>query len=216
VKPPKSEASSAPAKAPAKMEKTPAPAKASKTAAAQPAVAARQETPPPAPAPPKPAPPPVPEQIREEVSGNSYVNLTFGFRMYKPPDWQVIEGARKMLPDAITAMGTEDETTYLLIGQELVSGPAEPRIASTQRRLREALDNYRPLGEKQITVAGTPAHQQRFRGMANDRDWSGVVVFVTHGNRFFTIFGMTAADSDLVQIQENVISRAISSLEFTK
>ena len=208
VKPAKSVASTVPAKAPEKMEKTPAPA--------APAVARKQQTPPPAPTPPKPAPSPVPEQIREEVSGNSYANLTFGFRMYKPPDWQVIEGARKMLPDAITAMGTGDETTYLLIGQEPLTGPAEPHIASTERRLRDALDNYRPLGERQITVAGAPAHQQRFRGMANDRDWSGVVVFVTHGDRLFTIFGMTAADSDLVQIQENVISRAISSLEFTK
>jgi hypothetical protein len=136
--------------------------------------------------------------------------------MYKPPDWQVIEGARKILPGTITAMGTGDETTYLLIGQEQLNGPAEPHIASTERRLREVLDNYRPLGEKQIAIAGAPAHQQRFRGMANDRDWSGVVVFVTHGDRLFTIFGMTTADSDLVQIQENVISRAISSLEFTK
>ena len=31
----------------------------------------------------------------------------------------------------------------------------------------------------------------------------------------YTIFGMTLADTDLVQIQENVISRAITSLQFT-
>src|SRR5580698_7660236 len=60
----------------------------------------------------------VPEPMREEVNGNTYTNDTFGFQMYKPPDWQVIAGARQLLPGTITAMGTEDETTYLLIGQE--------------------------------------------------------------------------------------------------
>jgi hypothetical protein len=39
---------------------------------------------------------------------------------------------------------------------------------------------------------------------------------VPHGTRIYTIFGMTYADTDLVQIQENVISRAISSLQFTQ
>ncbi len=195
-----------------------APAKASEknSTPATPAVARKQQAPPPAPAPVKPAPPPVPEQIREEVSRNSYANLTFGFRMYKPPDWEVIEGARKMLPSTITAMGTSDETTYLLIVQEPFSGPVEPHVAAMERRLNELLDNYRPLGEKQIAVAGAPAHERRFRGMVDNRDWSGVVVFVAHSNRLFTILGMTAADSDLVQIQENVITRAITSLEFTK
>jgi len=203
--PTKNPASTASTKVP---EKAPAPAASS--------IARKQQTQPPAAAPPKPTPPPVAEPIHEEVSGNSYANLTFGFHMYKPPDWQLIEGVRNMLPGAITAMGTGDETTYLVIGQEPLSGPAEPHIASTEKRLREVLDNYRTLGEKQVTVAGAPAHQQKFRGMANDRDWSGVVVFVTHGDRLFTIFGMTTADSDLVQIQENVITRTISSLEFTK
>jgi hypothetical protein len=41
-------------------------------------------------------------------------------------------------------------------------------------------------------------------------------VLVPHGSQLFTIFGMTIADTDLVQIQENVIARAISSLQFTK
>jgi len=38
---------------------------------------------------------------------------------------------------------------------------------------------------------------------------------VSRGARLYTIFGMTRADNDLVQIQENVIARAISSLQFT-
>ena len=64
--------------------------------------------------------------MRELVSGNTYTNETYGFQMYKPPAWKVIEGAQTLLPGSITAMGTDDQTTYLLIGQE----PAGKSLAS--------------------------------------------------------------------------------------
>jgi hypothetical protein len=170
----------------------------------------------PAAIPPAPATPAAPEPMREEVSGNSYVNDTYGFRMYKPPTWEVIEGARALLPGSITAMGTSDQTTYLLIGQQ----PAGKSVASdtdaTEQRLREIMENYRPLDEKHIMVSGIPAIERHFRGRVDQRDWSGVVVCIPRDARLYTIFGMTVADTDLVQIQENVIARAISSLQFTK
>ena len=168
----------------------------------------------PAPVPPKPAPEP---SMREEVNGNAYANLTYGFRMYKPPDWEVIAGARKMLPGAITAMGTSDENTYLVIGQEPAEKSLAGQMTATEQRLREVMENFRPTAaEKQITVSGSPATERRFRGSVDGREWSGIVVFIPRGETMFTIFGMTHADTDLVQIQENVMSRAIHSLEFTK
>jgi hypothetical protein len=168
----------------------------------------------PVPVPPKPAPEP---PMREEVNGNAYANLTYGFRMYKPPDWEVIAGARKMLPGAITAMGTNDENTYLVIGQEPAEKSLAVQMTSTEQRLREVMENYRPtVAEKQITVSGSPATERRFRGSVDGREWSGIVVLIPRGGTLFTIFGMTHADTDLVQIQENVMSRAIHSLEFTK
>ena len=216
-------------------EKKPAPAApaasqppANKPAA--PAVAVPVTTPPAAPtlAPPvpaAPAPSPVaeatppkpsaPEPIRETVTGNTYTNETYRFRMYKPPGWQVIEGARGVLPGAIAAMGTSDETTYLLIGQETAGKSLAADIEAAERRLRDVMENFRPLGEQRVTVSGIPATERRFRGSVDQHDWSGVVAFVPHGNRLYTIFGMTRADNDLVQIQENVIARAISSLQFT-
>jgi hypothetical protein len=155
--------------------------------------------------------------MREEVNGNAYANLTYGFRMYKPPDWEVIAGARKMLPGAITAMGTNDENTYLVIGQEPAEKSLAGQMTATEQRLREVMENFRPTtAEKQITVSGSPATERRFRGSVDGREWSGIVVFIPRGETMFTIFGMTHADTDLVQIQENVMSRAIHSLEFTK
>jgi hypothetical protein len=169
-----------------------------------------------APPPPPATKPETPEVIHEEVSGNTYTNDTYGFHMYKPPDWQVIDGARTLLPGAITAMGTADQTTYLLIGQEPASKPLVASMDATDKRLREVMENFRPLGDKHVTVAGTDAVERHFRGSVDQHDWSGVVAIIPHGTRVYTIFGMTYADTDLVQIQENVISRAISSLQFTQ
>ena len=166
-----------------------------------------------------PAPPPkpaAPEPMREEVSGNLYTNDTYGFQMYKPPTWKLIEGARTILPGSITALGTDDQNTYLLIGQEPSGKSLANDIATTEQRLHEVMENFRPLGEKQVMISGVSATERRFRGSVDARDWSGIVVYIPRGARVYTIFGMTLADTDLVQIQENVISRAITSLQFTK
>ncbi|MFZ3215469.1 MAG: hypothetical protein WA192_05345 [Candidatus Acidiferrales bacterium] len=179
-----------------------------KSASATPAA-----TPVAAPLPPKPA---APEPMREEVSGNTYTNETYGFQMYKPPDWNLIAGARAILPGSITALGTDDHNTYLLIGQQPAGQSLATDMAATEQRLREVMDNFRPLGEKHVTISGLSATEHHFRGSVDERDWSGVVVYIPRGARVYTIFGMTLADTDLVQIQENVISRTISSLQFTK
>jgi hypothetical protein len=164
-------------------------------------------------APPKPA---APEPMHEEVSGNTYTNDTYGFRMYKPPTWKVIEGARKILPGAITAMGTDDQTTYLLIGQETGGKSLASVMDVADKRLHDVMENFRPLDEKRVTISGVTAVERRFRGSVDQKDWSGVVAYIPRGASVYTIFGMTLADTDLVQIQENVISRAITSLQFTK
>src|SRR5580693_7350858 len=164
-----------------------------------------------------PAPKPAaPEPMREQVSGNLYTNDSYGFRMYKPPTWKLIEGARTILPGSITARGTDDQNTYLLIGQAPTGTSLANDIASTEQRLRDVMENFRPLGEKQVMISGASATERRFRGSVDSRDWSGVVVYIPRGDHVYTIFGMTLADTDLVQIQENVISRAITSLQFTK
>jgi hypothetical protein len=202
------EKSAAPPAKPAKADiaaVTPAPV----VAAVKPASA---PVPPPA-APPKPA---APEPMREQVVGNTYTNETYGFQMYKPPAWKVIEGARTLLPGSITAMGTDDQTTYLLIGQEPAGKSLNSDIDATEHRLREILENFRPIDEKQLNISGVTATERHFRGSVDQKDWSGVVVYVPRDTHVYTIFGMTLADTDLVQIQENVISRAISSLKFTK
>ncbi|MGH9687615.1 MAG: hypothetical protein ACRD5K_11040 [Candidatus Acidiferrales bacterium] len=157
---------------------------------------------------------PEPQPIREKVTGNTYINDTYDFQMYKPPDWQVMDGARSVLPGAIAAMGTDDQTTYLVVGQEAAGKSAAADIAATEKRLSDILVNFRPLDDEKLTVSGTPVIAHRFRGNVDEQDWSGFMVFVPRGEKLYTIFGMTRADNDLVQIQENVIRRTISSFQF--
>jgi len=167
----------------------------------------------PAPAPAKPAGPP---PVREEVSGNSYVNDTYGFRMYKPPGWDLIAGARAIMPGALAALGTSDERTYLMIGLAPAGETLTDSIDQAEQRLREAMASFRLTDQKRLMVSGVSSIAHRFRGSVDQHEWSGVVVFVPLGAHIYTIFGMTYAESDLVQIQENVINRAITSLQFSR
>lgn len=153
--------------------------------------------------------------IREAVHGNQYLNYTYGFRMYKAPSWNLIDDdTRKTLPNAIVALGASDDSTLMVVGVEGTKESIEARAAATEKRLREIYENYRRTFEQKTLVAGLPAIERRYRGMADGHDWSGIVVTFARGNDVYTLLGMTYADSDLIQIQENVISRAIASLDF--
>jgi len=134
--------------------------------------------------------------------------------MYKAPSWDLLEDARRALPNAVVAMGSHDESTLLVVGEDKASVPLETEAAGIERRLREIYENYRRLSQEKTTVAGQPAIRFKYRGMADGHDWSGTLVVVARGNSTLTILGMTYADTDLIQIQENVIGRAIGSLDF--
>jgi hypothetical protein len=172
-----------------------------------------------APAPPvaPPAPPPAPEPlvIRDEIRGNQYMNLTYGFQMYKPPSWELIPAARKALPDAVAALGTSDQTTLMVIGREHAKDSLDAHAATTGKALGDVYENYRVISTRHVSVAGFPAVEQRSRGTADGRDWSVTLLTLLKGNDAFTLLGMTYADSDLIQVQENVIEKAVNSLTFT-
>jgi len=151
---------------------------------------------------------------KEEVQGNLYTNFSHGFRMYKAPSWELIEDARKALPNAIVAMGTANESTLMVVGQEKAKDSLEASASGVERRLREIYSNYRLLSQRKTVVGGSQAVEYKYRGTAEEHDWSGTLVVIGRGKEVLTMLGMTYADSDLIQIQENVIARAISSTNF--
>jgi hypothetical protein len=189
----------------AKGEATPPPIKpvsaTPKTALAAPV------TPPP---PPKEEPPP----IKEEIQGNLYLNHEFLFRMYKAPSWQIIADAGQNLPNAIVAMGTSNESTLLVVGHEKTNSALELAAQEVAKKLSEVYDNYRQISQRKTVLGGLPALEYKYRGMADGHDWSGTLAVVARDGDVFTVLGMTYADTDLIQIQENVIARAIASIDF--
>ena len=197
--------------------KSDAPANASATKAAAPAsnasASAGTAAPTPAAAPAPPKEPEVPVN-REEVTGNTYTNYTHGFRMYKAPSWNLIEEARSALPNAIVAMGTSNESTLVVIGEEKAKDSLEAAAATMEKRLHDVYANYQRVSQKKTVVGGMPAIDYQYRGKADEHDWSGRLVVIGRSKDVLTVLAMTYADSDLIQIQENVIARSISSLDF--
>jgi hypothetical protein len=165
-------------------------------------------------APPAPPKAPEPPPIQEEVQGNIYINHTHGFRMYKAPSWQVIDDARNALPNAIVAMGTPDESSLMVLGKESTKQSLDAAAVTVEKRLREVYANYQQTSQRKTVIGGLSAVEFRYVGKADEHDWSGTLVVIARGNEIFTVLGMTYADSDLIQIQENVIAKSIASLNF--
>lgn len=163
-----------------------------------------------------PAPPKEPElpPNREEITGNLYTNYTHGFRMYKAPSWNLIEEARSALPNAIVAMGTSNESTLMVIGEEKTKDSLDVASAAVEKRLHDVYANYQRVSQRKSVVGGLPAIEYQYRGKADEHDWSGKLVVISRGKDILTVLAMTYADSDLIQIQENVIARSITSLDF--
>ena len=114
--------------------------------------------------------------MREVVRGNLYINQTYGFQMYRAPDWQPIVAARAALPNAIAALGTSDQSTLLIIGRDRAHDSLDAQSAATEKAIEEIYENYRPMPPQRITVAGVPAIERQFRGEADKRDWSVILV----------------------------------------
>ena len=152
-------------------------------------------------------------QIPEEVQGNTYTNHMYGFKMYKAPSWQLIDDATE-LPNAIVAMGTPNESTLLVVGREKTKQSLDAAANVVEKRMHDVYDDYKQTSQRRTVVGGLPAVEYRYRGKAEAHEWSGTLVVVSRGSDILTALGMTYADSDLIQIQENVIARAIASLDF--
>lgn len=148
------------------------------------------------------------------MQGNLYTNETYNFQLYRPPGWDVLPEARKALPNAITAMGTSDDTTLFVVGREPVKDSLETQAGNAERALQKVYENYRQVSSAKRTVAGLPAVEWKFRGLADGHDWSVTALSIARGTDVFTLLGMTYAESDLIQIRENVIAKMIASLQF--
>ncbi len=79
--------------------------------------------------------------------------------------------------------------------------------------MERTYDDYRPEQERRTTVAGRPAIERAFTGLAEDRFWTGKALYFARGRQYFTLLGLTAA-GEATPLQQAVLRKVIDSLTF--
>jgi hypothetical protein len=171
-------------------------------------------------APPPPAPvavshpldAPLPANLQEHVEGSTYINDTFQFSMFKPPDWEIYEGVSKETGSGIMAMGTEDEQTLLFVDRQVWSGTPDLASDQVEVKLRQPYQEYRKISEESFQCDGLPAIRRTFTGVLDGAEWHGVAVYVAHGNIVFGVIGLTSAE--MFEFQQALFSKVIKTFHF--
>ena len=151
-------------------------------------------------------------RIQEHVEGNTYINDTFGFEMFKPPTWKVLENAARSVPSAVAAMSTEDESTMLLVGSVLFDGPTSAYASVLDSSIKRLYGDYQRESEDQVMVAGRPAIRRSFHGLADGRAWYGTVVNLADGQVHYGIIAVTSEEAH--QFKSSVMGKMIASFRF--
>jgi hypothetical protein len=189
-----------------------APVPVASSMSASPATAPAPAKAPPPPPVSRPLDEPLPTQIQERVEGNSYINDTFHFAMYKPPGWKIHEEAPRETGRAIVAMGPEDEQTFLIVERQVWSGPPDLKNDTTEANLRQTYQDYQAISESPTKLDGRPAVRRDFQGLMDGVEWHGVSVRVAEGNTVFGIIGLTSAET--FQFQQALLNKIINSYRF--
>src|SRR5256885_16939313 len=90
--------------------------------------------------------------------------------MYKSPNWSLIEEARGALPNAIVAMGTSNESTLMVVGEEKTKEPLDTAAPPVEKRLQDVYVNYHRLAQRKTGIGGFPPVEQQHRGRADGHD----------------------------------------------
>ena len=166
-----------------------------------------------------PPPPPVVRErkppggtIQERTEGNTYINETFRFELFKPPTWRVLRAEAQNIPSAVTVLGTDDRATMLVVGTVLYNGSAEAYARILHDSLRGSYADFAPEPEEKTEVAGRPAIRRSFTGVSGGSWWHGTVVNVADGDAHFGIIGVTR--DERFRFKESVISKIVHSFRF--
>ena len=155
---------------------------------------------------------PLPAHIQQHEDGTTYINDTFHFSMFKPPNWKAFEELPRGKVSAIVALGSEDEQTLLFVDHQVWSGEPDLRNDAVESNLRQIYEDYKKLSETDTQVDGHPAIRRTFTGVMDGAEWHGVVVRVAQGSAVFGIIEMTSAEG--YQFQEAVFNKIVKSFHF--
>src|SRR5258706_15484524 len=102
----------------------------------------------------------------------------------------------------------------MVVGREKTKEPLDSAATTVEKRLYDVYDNYHRVSLRKTVIGGAPAIEFRYRGKADEHDWAGKLVGISHSGDIFTKLGMTYAVSDLIQIEEKGIAKAHASRNF--
>jgi hypothetical protein len=196
-------------------EPTPAPHSPANSGASSPTVPAPTPATRVAPPPPPVSQPlnePLPAHLAERVEGNEYINDTFQFAMYKPPDWRLFEDLHRDKVSAIVAMSSQDEQTLFFVDRQVWSGKPNLNDDRVEANLHSTYQDYKKLSESPVLMDGLPAIRRSFTGVIDGVEWHGVSVRIARGNTVFGIIGLTSAET--FSFQEAVFNKMIRSFRF--
>jgi hypothetical protein len=173
----------------------------------------------PAPAPVARRAPPAPQErqppngrIEERLEGSLYVNDSYRFEMFRPPNWKLLEATARSIPSAITALGTEDEATLMLVGSVVYDAPPAAYAAVLDSTLKKMYGEFEIKSQEETTIAGKPAIRRAFRGVAEGREWHGIVVNLADGSYHYGLIGLTSEEAH--QFKASVLAKMIGSFRF--
>ncbi len=170
----------------------------------------------------RPAPPPRPAtiqarrppggKIEEHTEGITYFNDSYGFQMYKPPNWKSLPETMGSIPNAVAVLGTEDEATMIIVGSVVYDAPPSAYAAVLGSALKKLYADFEMQPEEQIDVSGRPAIRRTFSGKANDREWHGMVVNLADNQIHYGIIGLTSEEN--YQFKSSVLGKIVASFRF--
>ena len=132
--------------------------------------------------------------------------------MYKPANWRTLPEMMGSIPNAVAVIGTEDESTLVIVGSVLYDAPPAAYAAVLDAALKKLYDNYEAKPAVQIDVSGLAAIRRTFSGAANDRPWHGMVVNLADGAVHYGIIAVTSDEN--YQFKSAVLNKIITSFKF--
>ncbi len=147
--------------------------------------------------------------MEEHVDAGTYFNDSFGFQMYKPPNWKPLPEMAGTIPSAVAVLGTEDEATVMIVGTVLFDGPPSAYAAVLASSLKRMYSDFEMQPEEQIEVAGRPAIRRAFSGSAAGRVWHGMVVNLADNQVHYGMIGLTSEEN--FQFKASVLGKIVAS-----
>lgn len=147
--------------------------------------------------------------IDEDLKGNTYTNRTAGFQLNVPSGWKITPELRAS-KDVVAALGSSDETLFLMVTPETFSGTLATYKVLAESQYQRNFTGYVNDGEKEVEVDGRKAIRVTWHGTSktNNADLKFLVYLLPYEGRMVRIsfFTLTPLFNEGVPVFEKIVS----------